>query len=94
MPYWIVFSRLVQPNYVFGSGFSRIDALEIIADVDMESPVAMLEQEYPGYVIAGVDCGGEAPCSHFEIDSIFINTSPNKRECPRARKPKPKVKGN
>lgn len=84
-------SAPVQSNYVFGSGFSKIDALEIIADVDMESPVAMLEQEYPGYVIAALDCDDEAPCSHFEVDSISINTTPEKRECPRAKKKKPRV---
>lgn len=84
-------SAVAQPNYVFGSAFAGIDALEVVAEVDMDSPMATLELEYPGYVIANLDCGEEVPCSHFEVDSISINTAPSvRRECPHSKKPRPK----
>lgn len=84
------FSATAQPSYVFSSAFAKIDALEIVADVDRDAVIAMIVAQHPEYVVLvdTIRCQPEAPCSHFNIDSISINTSPKKGKCPRVKKPK------
>jgi|GEM_PF-3407095 len=86
------FSVIEQPNYVFNSAFSKIDALEIVADVDVEAVEAMIQGQYLDHVITRLECDLDAPCSHFNIDSITINTSPKKPQCPRIKKAKKPLK--
>lgn len=82
------FSITEQPSYIFSSEFSKIDALEIVANVDREALEATIQAQYPNYVIMDITCEPDAPCSHFNIDSISINTAPKKPKCPRGKKPK------
>lgn len=73
-------------TYEFDQTFSNIDALEIAADVDVSEFMGSIGESYPGEV-PNHELGCHwPPCVHFDITSIDINTSPKKRNCPRAKK--------
>lgn len=62
--------------YVFGEAFSAIDSLEIIAEVDTDAAVRAVTEAYPGYDLIYLDCGDNAPCAQFNVDSLTIDPDP------------------